>query len=303
MFSKNELLKTKTPSNGIGRKEFIENLVQEFYTTTNIEAQEQVTANLANFAYDPINFQHLRDANAVNLFFQLITSRNERLVLHGIAGICNICLDSLSQTEITNSKNIKILFELFETQTNADIIIHLLTTIYLLAANKSLSSNVYTKENLQRIRSLTKSSEKRIESLASIIIEDFGTLEKRTNAYTVVINKIFTQDDLDKFTMLTGDTNPIHSIQSPENERMVHGALLNGIISGIMGTRLPGPGSIVISQEFKFPHQCRINKDTTIVVKLLSKRKISLVHYECRQDDKVVFEGEAKVMSPRNNLK
>lgn len=56
------------------------------------EAQEQVTANLANFSYDPLNFTYLTDAKAVDLFINLLGSPNEKLVLHGIAGLCNICL-------------------------------------------------------------------------------------------------------------------------------------------------------------------------------------------------------------------
>lgn len=54
------------------------------------EAQEQVTANLANFAYDPINWQYLKDAAAVELFLELLSSRNPRLILHGTAALCNI---------------------------------------------------------------------------------------------------------------------------------------------------------------------------------------------------------------------
>lgn len=54
------------------------------------EAQQQVTANLANFAYDPINYQFLKDASAIDLFIQLLASPNPQLQLHGSAGICNI---------------------------------------------------------------------------------------------------------------------------------------------------------------------------------------------------------------------
>lgn len=54
------------------------------------EAQEQVTANLANFAYDPINWQYLKDGAAIELFLELLSSQNPRLVLHGTAALCNI---------------------------------------------------------------------------------------------------------------------------------------------------------------------------------------------------------------------
>lgn len=54
------------------------------------EAQEQVTANLANFAYDPLNFEYLRESKAVELFLELLSSRNPLLTSHGIAGLCNL---------------------------------------------------------------------------------------------------------------------------------------------------------------------------------------------------------------------
>lgn len=56
------------------------------------EAQEQVTANLANFAYDPLNYEYLKESKAVELFVHLLSSPNPNLALHGIAGICNLCL-------------------------------------------------------------------------------------------------------------------------------------------------------------------------------------------------------------------
>lgn len=64
------------------------------------EAQEQVTANLANFSYDPLNYEYLRDAKAVELFLQLLSSPNPHLVLHGIAGLCNLCLGLYCFTQI-----------------------------------------------------------------------------------------------------------------------------------------------------------------------------------------------------------
>lgn len=56
------------------------------------EAQEQVTANLANFAYDPINWEYLKAAEALKIFLELLDTPNQNLQLHASAGLCNICL-------------------------------------------------------------------------------------------------------------------------------------------------------------------------------------------------------------------
>lgn len=133
------------------------------------------------------------------------------------------------------------------------------------------------------------------------LVKQQGSLRRQlcSRRDRIVINKVFTQDDLDKFTQVTGDTNPIHTVKTEEKKRYVHGALLNGIISSIIGTKLPGAGSIVISQKLDFPNQCRLHTDTEITVQRLTDRKISLVAYECLQEGKVVFKGEAKVISAK----
>lgn len=56
------------------------------------EALEQVTANLANFAYDPINWPYLHEAEALNVFIAALDTQNPILQLHAVAALCNFCL-------------------------------------------------------------------------------------------------------------------------------------------------------------------------------------------------------------------
>lgn len=109
---------------------------------------------------------------------------------------------------------------------------------------------------------------------------------------TTSIKLTITQNDVDKFSLVTGDHNPIH--KGPN--AIIHGALLNGIISGIIGTKLPGPGCVVVSQSFNFPNKSHIDKEIEFNVTLVEARKILKVVYVCKQDDKVVFEGDAKLV-------
>lgn len=51
-----------------------------------------MTANLANFSYDPLNYIYLKEAKAIELLIELLTLPNPALVLHGISGLCNLCL-------------------------------------------------------------------------------------------------------------------------------------------------------------------------------------------------------------------
>ncbi|XP_055377959.1 3-hydroxybutyryl-CoA dehydratase [Condylostylus longicornis] len=112
----------------------------------------------------------------------------------------------------------------------------------------------------------------------------------------ITVTRRITQEDLNSFSSLCGDSNIIHSEDIPEEERYVHGAFLNSLISGIMGSKIPGPGSIVVSQKFKFPRKCRINQDIELNVKLIDNRKIMKTVYHIKQANNIVFQGEASLI-------
>ncbi|XP_014470849.1 PREDICTED: hydroxyacyl-thioester dehydratase type 2, mitochondrial-like [Dinoponera quadriceps] len=110
----------------------------------------------------------------------------------------------------------------------------------------------------------------------------------------VSIFRVITNEDIFKFAELTGDYNPIH-VDSAKN--IVHGALLNGLVSGIIGTKLPGAGTIVIEQHLMFPRPCYAGDSVEVTVKILSVRKIITCSYLCiANGNKLVLEGEAKLM-------
>lgn len=118
----------------------------------------------------------------------------------------------------------------------------------------------------------------------------------RSCATFVRETRIITQEDVDRFAEISGDHNPIHKSTHPMDRRCIHGAYLNAIISGIIGTKMPGPGCIVLSQEFTFPTKCVVDKEIEMCVRLIERRKIMKVEYTCTQSDKVVFEGTAKLI-------
>lgn len=113
---------------------------------------------------------------------------------------------------------------------------------------------------------------------------------------SVCETRTITQSDVDRFAQVTGDFNPVHSANHPVEKRAVHGALLNGLVSALIGTRLPGAGSIVVSQSFAFPNRCVVDRPIEMRVELVSARKLVDVKYECVQDAKVVFHGTARLV-------
>ena len=124
------------------------------------------------------------------------------------------------------------------------------------------------------------------------------TFENLKIGNKVCIQRTVTEDDVLGFAKLTNDYNPIH-INSTKN--IVHGAFLNGLLSGILGTKLPGPGTVVVEQIIKYPKPCYVGDTVEICVEITSVRKIVKCKYTCTANsERVVMEGEAKLVTDVN---
>ncbi|HZK60747.1 MAG TPA: MaoC family dehydratase [Anaerovoracaceae bacterium] len=119
--------------------------------------------------------------------------------------------------------------------------------------------------------------------------------------------KTITESDVYLFSGITGDFNPIHinSVEASKTifkGRLVHGILTSGLISTALGTRLPGVGTIYLSQDLKFMKPVYINdtiKATVEVKKILREKNIVIFRTICtNQHGDIVLEGQATVMPP-----
>jgi acyl dehydratase len=75
---------------------------------------------------------------------------------------------------------------------------------------------------------------------------------------TASVKRAFTQSDFDRFAVLSGDDNPIHvdpefSARTKFGRTVAHGMFLYSVVCSVLGTRLPGPGTLQIEQELMFP--------------------------------------------------
>lgn len=109
---------------------------------------------------------------------------------------------------------------------------------------------------------------------------------------------ILTRRLVDSFIEISGDLNPIHQSSVDISKRpIVHGALLNSLVSRVIGTHLPGPGSIVVKEELNFPSSCFVEDEVTVEVVIRDVRKIIVVDFTCTSSKKVVvLWGYAKVV-------
>jgi 3-hydroxybutyryl-CoA dehydratase len=131
--------------------------------------------------------------------------------------------------------------------------------------------------------------------------------EELTTGMTSVFSKTITEADLLMFAGVSGDTNPIHldeefASRTMFESRIAHGMLTASLVSTVLGTRLPGPGSVYVSQSIKFLAPVRIG-DTVVarasVGELLAERRRVRMTTVCTVGDKKVLDGEAVLMVPK----
>lgn len=121
------------------------------------------------------------------------------------------------------------------------------------------------------------------------------------------LGKTITEADILLFSAVTTDTNPVHlnaevAAQSVFKERVAHGMLSAGLISAVLGTRLPGAGTIYLGQTLRFRAPVKIGDTVTAraeVTALDPEKKRATLKTTCTVAGKVVIEGEATVM-PRS---
>ena len=118
--------------------------------------------------------------------------------------------------------------------------------------------------------------------------------------------KKITNDDVLAFAELSGDKNPVHlddayAAGTMFKQRIAHGFLTASLFSTVLGTKLPGPGCIYVSQTLKFKAPVKIG-DTLMarvtIKKLNPEKKFVECETICTVGDKKVIDGEALVMVP-----
>lgn len=114
--------------------------------------------------------------------------------------------------------------------------------------------------------------------------------------------------DVIGFAEISGDRNPIHlsehfAARTQFGSRIAHGLYTASLISAVIGTRLPGPGAVYMSQTLKFLAPVRIGdmvEARVEVVELIEKGDRARLTCTCSVDGQVVLEGEAVVKAPRH---
>jgi 3-hydroxybutyryl-CoA dehydratase len=118
-------------------------------------------------------------------------------------------------------------------------------------------------------------------------------------------------NDIVLFAAASGDLNPVHldaefAATTSFGEPIAHGMLTGAIVSAAIAMKLPGPGTIYLSQSLRFRLPVKIGDEICVHLEVTDKRdKRKFVTLDCKavnQHGKVVASGTAEVMSPTEKL-
>ena len=125
---------------------------------------------------------------------------------------------------------------------------------------------------------------------------------------TSQFTKTVSESDVYLYAGITGDLNPAH-INEPYarntffKTRIAHGMLLGGFISAVIGTQLPGPGTIYVSQELQFKAPVKFGETVTAVIEVaeidLEKNRAVLKTTCINENGKLLVDGKAVVSPPK----
>lgn len=121
------------------------------------------------------------------------------------------------------------------------------------------------------------------------------------------VTKTFSDSDIRSFAEISGDDNPIHldddyAAKTRFGKRIVQGILTAGLISSVLGTQLPGPGSVYICQTLNFRAPVFIGDTITskaTVIDVREDKPVITLETTCtNQEGIVVLDGEAVLLAP-----
>jgi 3-hydroxybutyryl-CoA dehydratase len=121
------------------------------------------------------------------------------------------------------------------------------------------------------------------------------------------LSRVVGAADIEAFAEVSGDNNPVHLDEAyarttPFGERIAHGMLSGAYISAVLGTKLPGPGAIYLTQALRFRRPVKVGDvvvaRATVKALDVDRGRVTL-ETVCEVEGKTVVDGEAVVIAPR----
>lgn len=134
------------------------------------------------------------------------------------------------------------------------------------------------------------------------------TIDELEIGHSASFTKTVTEADCYNYAGVSGDFNPAHINEAYAEKtffksRIAHGMLSAGFISAVLGTKLPGPGTIYMSQDLKFLKPVyfgdTITAECTVDEIIKEKNRVVLKTVCTNQKGEIVIDGKALVMAPK----
>jgi phosphotransacetylase/acyl dehydratase len=143
-----------------------------------------------------------------------------------------------------------------------------------------------------------------------VLIEN-RTFDEIAIGESATLERTLSREDIELFAVMSGDVNPAHVDEEYAYSDMFHGIIAHGmwggaLISTLLGTRLPGPGTIYLGQTLRFRRPVRIGDTVTVSVTAATKdEERHRITFDCRctnQQGESIIDGTANVIAPNEKV-
>jgi phosphate acetyltransferase len=138
------------------------------------------------------------------------------------------------------------------------------------------------------------------------------TFDELTVGRQASMKRVLTQEDIELFAAVSGDINPAHMDPNYAKTDIFHGIVGHGmwtgsLISALLGTVMPGPGTIYLEQDIKFKKPVRIGDAVTVTLTVRDRHTDKpIIIFDCKainQKGEIVADGLATVLAPTEKLR
>lgn len=172
MFSTRHYLEKKTGPYRVDRLHHLQELVDEFQSTeTSREHKLQVLANLANFAYDPVNYEFIRQLNIIDLFLDCLSENDETMKEYAVGGLCNLCLDKQNKEYILSNQGVQLVVMCLSSSNEETVLSTITTMMFLMTPASRIQ--LTCRPVIEAMLRLRGSSNPRLRNLATIYLSDY----------------------------------------------------------------------------------------------------------------------------------
>jgi len=149
---------------------------------------------------------------------------------------------------------------------------------------------------------------KTLQTMARMFYPKFNLVREMNSKLKVgdkaTLSKTFTESEVEQFAKISLDDNPIHldrkyAESTVFGQPIVHGILVASLLSGLIGGKFPGHGTVYLGQTLRFMSPVYVDEEveaTVEVVKIRKDKPIITLKTQCvKSDGTIALEGEAVV--------